>query len=108
MMPLVIAPALEVSAEQRGELEVMAGSSVLPHRQVIQAQGLLLAADGVANEEIARRCATTPNAVRRWRARFAEAGVGGVGVIAAGRGRRSWLPHGTVEAVVADTLHAKP
>src|SRR3954467_8165778 len=107
-MPLVIAPALEVSAEQRGELEVMAGSSVLPHRQVIQAKGLLLAAEGVANEEIARRCATTPDAGGRWRPRFGEQGVSGVGRIAPGRGRRSWLPAGMVEAVVADTLHARP
>ena len=108
MMPLVVAPALDVSAEQRDELEVMAGSSVLPHRQVIQAKGLLLAAEGVANEEIARRCATTPDTVRRWRRRFVEQGVSGVGRIAPGRGRKSWLPDGTVQAVVADTLHAKP
>jgi hypothetical protein len=33
----------------------MAASSVLPHRQVVQARALLWAADGVANEEIARR-----------------------------------------------------
>ena len=47
-MPLVIASALEVSLEQREELEVMARSSVLAHRKVVQARGLLLAADGVA------------------------------------------------------------
>jgi len=108
MMPLVIAPALVVSSEQRDGLEVMARSSVLPHRQVVQARGLLLAADGVANEEIARRCGTTPDAVRRWRRRFVEQGVDGVGRIAPGRGRSSWLAEGTVAAVVADTLHAKP
>ncbi len=89
-------------------LEVMARSTSLPHRQVVQAQGLLLAAEGVANLEIARRCGTTPNAVRRWRSRFEQDGVEGVGVIAPGRGRSSWLPEGTVQAVVADTLHAAP
>jgi len=108
MMPLMIAPALDVSSEQRDELEVMARSSSLPHRQVVQAKGLLLAADGVANEEIARRCKTRPDTVRRWRRRFGEQGVEGVGRIAAGRGRKSWLPEGTVAAVVHDTLHAKP
>ena len=30
------------------------------------------------------------------------------GEIAPGRGRKSWLPEGTVAAVVADTLHARP
>jgi len=107
-MPLVIAPALEVSAAQREELGVMVRSSSLPHRRVVQAEALLLAADGVANEEIARRCSTTPDTVRRWRRRFVEEGVAGVGRIAAGRGRKSWLPAGTVPAVVHDTLHTKP
>ncbi len=107
-MPTMIAPPLVVTAVQRDALEVMARSSVLPHRQVIQARGLLLAADGVANEEIARRCSTKADTVRRWRARFEEAGVEGVGRIAPGRGRKSWLAEGTVEAVVADTLRAVP
>ena len=102
------APPLPMSADQREALELMTRSSSLPHRQVVQAKGLLLAADGVANEEIARRCSTAPDTVRRWRRRFAEKGVGGVGKIAPGRGRKSWLPDGTVAAVVHDTLHAKP
>jgi transposase len=107
-VPLVIAPALVVSNVERVELEVIARSSVLPHRKVVQAQGLLLAADGVANEEIARRCSTTPDTVRRWRRRFDEQRVDGVGRIAPGRGRKSWLPDGVVAAVVADTLHGSP
>jgi hypothetical protein len=40
-------------------------SSSLPYRQVVQARGLLLAAGGVSNLEIARQCATTPNGVPR-------------------------------------------
>ena len=104
----MFAAALELTDEERAALDEMSRSPSLPHRTVVQARGLLLAAEGVGNNEIARRCDVMPNAVRRWRARFAEAGVGGVGVIAAGRGRSSWLPDGTVEAVVSDTLHAKP
>ena len=90
------APSLSVSSEQRGSLEKMARSTSLPHRGVVQAKALLWAADGVANEEIARRCGVDSDAVRRWRRRFSELGVAGVGVIAKGRGRRSWLPEGTV------------
>ncbi len=107
-MPVFVAARLKLEKRERVALEEVTRSSSLPYRRVVQAQGLLLAADGVANEEIARQCATTPNAVRRWRARFAEAGVDGVGVIAPGRGRSSWLADGTVEAVVHDTLHATP
>lgn len=97
-----------MSAEQRAALEVMARSTSLPHRQVVQARALLLAADGVATNEIARRCDTSDTSVRAWRRRFAVQGVEGVGRIAPGRGRSSWLPEGTVAAVVHDTLHAGP
>ena len=52
----------------------MAGSSVLSHRQVVQAQALLWAAHGVANEEIARRSRVDSDTVRRWRNRFTDKG----------------------------------
>ncbi len=86
----------------------MARSTSLPHRSVTQAKALLWAGEGVAHEEIARRSGVDADAVRRWRRRFTEKGVAGVGVIAKGRGRKPWLPEGTVEAVVHDTLHVLP
>jgi transposase len=104
----MVAAAMPVTDEQRAELCRMAGSSALPHRQVVQARALLWAADGVANEEIARRVRVDSDTVRRWRARFAEAGVAGVGVIAKGRGRRSWLPAETVARVLEVTAHERP
>jgi transposase len=107
-MPVITVEPLAMTAEQRGELELMARSTSLPHRQVVQAQALLFAADGVPTNEVARRCDTSDTSVRAWRRRFAELGVEGVGRIAPGRGRRSWLPAGTVAAVVADTMRAKP
>jgi transposase len=108
-MPVLIAPRLVVSDVQREVLERVARSSVEPHRKVVQARGLLLAADGVANGEIARQCGVSPDAVRRWRARFAEQGVDGVGMIAAGRGRKSWLPDGvTVAEIIRVTLEETP
>src|SRR5271169_2054979 len=107
-MPVMIAPALPVTEEQRAELTVMAGSSRLPHRQVVQAKGLLWAADGVSNQEIARRCGVDSDAVRRWRTRFVEQGVGGVGVIAKGRGRKPGLPEGMVAEIVRVTLQDRP
>ena len=81
-MPTVVAAPLPLSDEERSALERMARSSSLPHRQVTQAQALLWAGEGVANEEIARRSGVDPDAVRRWRRRFAEDGVAGVGMIA--------------------------
>jgi transposase len=97
-----------MTAEQRAQLELMARSTSLPHRKVVQAKALLLAADAVGTNEVARRCGTTDDSVRAWRRRFGEKGVDGVGRIEPGRGRRSWVPEGTVQAVVHDTLHAVP
>ncbi len=97
-----------MSGDQRAALVKMARSTSLPHRQVVQAKALLLAAEGVPTNEVARRCGTTDTSVRKWRQRFVDQGVEGVGRIAPGRGRKSWLPEGTVAAVVADTLHTKP
>jgi transposase len=107
-MTVMVAPALEVTDDQRQQLEAMSRSSSIPHRKVIQAKALLWAADGVANEEIARRCDTTPDTVRRWRARFAERGIAGVGTIAPGRGRKPGIPPDVIEAIVHDTLHERP
>jgi transposase len=99
---------MPVSADQRLALVRMSRSTSLPHRAVVQARGLLLAADGVANQEIARRCEVDSDTVRRWRARFADKGVAGVGVIAKGRGRKPSIPAGTVEEVVRLTHQERP
>src|SRR3954451_17960453 len=107
-MPVVVAAPLRVSRKQRAELEAMARSSVLPHRVVVQSSALLLAADGVANEAIARECATTPDTVRRWRAKFEAGGLDAVGSIAPGRGRKPEIAQDVIDAIVDDTLHAVP
>ncbi len=102
------ADAMPATDQQRAELERMASSTSLPHRQVVQARGLLLASAGVANEEIARRCGVDSDTLRRWRSRFAEQGVAGVGRIAKGRGRKTSLPPGTVEEVLRLTHKERP
>src|SRR5205085_3141348 len=102
------AARLLITDEQRAGLEAMARSPSLSHRAVRQAQGLLDAADGVANEEIGRRRGVSANTVRAWRGSFAARGVAGVGVVAEGRGRKPWLPEGMVEQVVKVTLTEKP
>ena len=107
-MPVITAAALPLTDTDRTSLQRIAGSQSLAHRKVVQAQALLLAADGVSNEEIARQSGVDSDAVRHWRARFDERGIDGVGVIAKGRGRKSWLPPGTVAEVLRVTQHEKP
>ena len=104
----MVAAALSATAEQVVELERMASSTSLPHRQVIQARGLLWACEGIANDEIGRRCGVDSDAVRRWRSRFVAEGVDGVGKIAKGRGRKPSLPAGTVEEVLRLTRKERP
>ncbi len=86
----------------------MARSTSLAQRVVIQARGLLLAADGVSTRQVAKDLAVSPDRVRRWRVRFLEQGVAGVGRIAPGRGRKSSLPEGTVAEIVRLTLEERP
>jgi len=107
-MPVMVAEPLQVSVEQRRSLEAMARSSSLPHRKVVQAEALLLAADGTATNEVARRCSTTADSVRAWRRRFEAEGVDGVGRIAKGRGRKPEIDQSVIDAIVHDTLHTIP
>src|SRR5487761_689735 len=108
MSTMLAAPPLSVSPEQRGELDRLARSTSAPHRTVLQAKVLLLAAEGVANYEIARRVGVSSNSVRSWRRRFEAEGVSGVGRIEKGRGRRSWLPEGTDAEIVRVTMQESP
>jgi len=107
-MPVVTAPALAMTEQQRKDLGRMTRSTALPHRMVVQARALLLCADGVANAEVARRASVKVDTVRSWRARFAEKDVAGVGVIAKGRGRKSSLPEGMFAEIVRVTCNERP
>jgi transposase len=81
---------------------------VSPHRMEVQAQALLALADGASLRSTAKLFRTYPNTVAAGRDRFVAAGVAGVGVIAAGRGRKPVIPAATIEAIVHDTLHTVP
>ena len=93
---------------QRQILEDLARSRTAPHREVTRARALLLAAQGLANTAIAARLGVSPSSVVAWRARFAEEGLAKLGKVRQGRGRKPSIPAGTVEAIVAATLHDKP
>jgi hypothetical protein len=87
------AEPLVLLAEERVKLEKMASSPSLPHRKVREAKGLLLAADGVANAQIAERLGVSRSTVLGWRKQFADDGVKGVGKILPGRGPKTSIPH---------------
>ena len=67
-----------------------------------------MAADGVANAEIAERVGVGRGSVLAWRSRFETDGVERIGKVAKGRGRKRSISQEAIEAVVHDTLHSTP
>ena len=61
---------IELTEEERIELEAIAGRLTAPFRMVQRARIVLYAAQGLTNVEIAARLDTTPEVVAKWRRRF--------------------------------------
>lgn len=67
-----------LSSEDRAVLEQRASSGTAPHREVVRARIVLLAAAGLENVEIARRVGVCVDVASRWRKRFCQQGVEGL------------------------------
>jgi hypothetical protein len=61
-----------LSVDEKRELLARARRYTLPYYQVQRAKMILLAAEGVENDEIARRLETRREVVWQWRKRFYE------------------------------------
>lgn len=107
-MPNPTVVPLAMSEEERAALVRMSRSTSLPARVVLEAKGLVRAADGVPTIRIAGELSVSPDRVRRWRRRFERERVAGVGRIAPGRGRKPSLPAGTVAEILRMTLAERP
>jgi transposase len=97
------APPLRITGSQREQLEGWSRSRVVPHRQVLRARIVLMAADGVANQVIAERLGTSRPSILKWRARFQDAGIDGLEE-AEGRGPKPIYGQEFVERVIATAL----
>src|SRR5712692_11096678 len=96
---------IELSGEERAELERRVACYTLPHKVVQRAKMILYAADGQSNAEIARRLETAADVVGRWRKRFFEERLAGLADRErAGRPRR--FPPGAGGRGEGDRLHA--
>lgn len=69
---------IDLSPEERAELEHRARCYTLPYRDVIRAKMVLLAAQGYGNDEIATRLASRREIVSKWRKRFFEQRLAGL------------------------------
>jgi transposase len=102
------AAALSMTAGEHEMLESLARSHTAPHRQVMRAKALLMAADGVANTLIAEEVGATPVTVRSWRKRFSEDGLGKLGQVRKGRGRKPSISDEQVAQIVRLTTEETP
>jgi hypothetical protein len=67
-----------LSFDEKQELIARARKYTLPYYQVQRAKMILLAAEGVENDEIARRLQTRREVVWQWRKRFYEKRLAGL------------------------------
>ena len=69
---------IELSDEERRILEERGRRYTLPYRDVVRAQMVLLAAQGLRNDEIAVRLNTRREVVSMWRKRFFQERLSGL------------------------------
>jgi transposase len=69
---------IEPTDDERAILDERARAHTAPYWEVVRARIVLLAAEGLANKEIAARLGTTPQTVCKWRKRFYEEGLSGL------------------------------
>src|ERR1700678_436639 len=101
-------PALRLEEGQRDVLEVLARSTAVPHREVVRAQALLLATEGLANTAIAAQVGVAPSSVVAWRDRFASDGLAKFAQVRKGRGRKPEIPQEKIDEIVRLTQESKP
>jgi len=102
------APAVELNSEQRTALERLARQRSAPTRLVERARIVLLAADGLENQQIARRMRITPEKAARWRQRFLQGGMAALEKDAPRPGRTRTITEAKVKRIVRMTLQETP
>lgn len=103
-----IAPRVELSAQQRTDLERWARQRSLPARLVERARIVLQTAEGIENRLIAQRMGITPEKVARWRKRFLQGGIAALEKDAPRPGRTRTISDRRVKKVVEMTLQQRP
>ena len=109
-MPCMWAPAenLVISAEDRGLLETWTRAHNAPQSVAMRCQVILLAADGVANNAIAKELGISRPTVLLWRNRFAVGGPQALVAVAPGRGRPRTITAAKVNRLVTATTQTTP
>lgn len=98
---------LVLSAEERTALEGWVRRSSTPQGWALRCRIILACAAGESNKDVAVRLGSTPHAVGRWRARFVQYRLAGLGDMPRSGGPRTVTDRQVAE-VVAATLERSP
>jgi transposase len=99
---------LQMNQEQRQTLQAWVSARTTPQRTVLRARICLLAAEGMANNAIAKQLNTSRPTVIQWRERFQDKGPAGLSEDAPHGPSSRALPAPKVKAIVEATLHTTP
>jgi transposase len=98
---------LTLSEEERAALEGWVRRRSTPQAWALRCRIILACATGASNKDVAEQLGSTPHAVGRWRARFVEHRIAGLGDMPRPGGPRT-VSDELVAAVVAKTLESAP
>jgi transposase len=90
---------IELTSEQRLELQRRMRASTTPQRDSLRARIILLRAGGKKLSEVAEQLGMSVPSVSKWSRRFQSSGLAGL-EDAPGRGRKAWLPREKIEQVL--------
>ncbi|MGX1887217.1 helix-turn-helix domain-containing protein, partial [Streptomyces sp. NPDC055287] len=92
---------------ERAALEGWVRSRSTPQAWALRCRIILACADGASNKDVAAQLGSTPQAVGRWRARFVQYRIAGLGDMPRSGGPRT-VTDEQVAAVVTKTLESTP
>jgi transposase len=90
-MPRTSPYRIVLTEDERRRLEAAARRYTSPYRDVVRARIVLYAAEGLGNDEIATRLDTPRQVVSKWRKRFFDQRLAGLGDLPRG-GRPAAFP----------------
>lgn len=106
-MPISVAVSIELSEEERAQLESWARRRSSAQALAQRSRVVLLAAEGLNNSEIAERLGVHRPMVRKWRSRFAEYRLDGL-IDEPRPGKPRTITDEQVEEVIVKTLESTP
>ena len=98
---------LTLSNEERAALEGWIRRRSTPQAWALRCRIILACASGATNKDVAAELGSTPHAVGRWRARFVEHRIAGLGDMPRPGGPRT-VTDEQVTAVITATLESTP